>query len=440
MMKRALLDMFQAGLAAVNGSSAVEQWLRSEKGSSALNRHDQVLVIGAGKAAADMALGAERVLGDRIVFGLMITKDGHGASLQHVRLREAGHPVPDERGLSATAEMLELVRRADAKTLVLCLLSGGGSALMTAPAAGLTIGDKRTVTDLLMRAGANIDELNAVRKHLSSVKGGGLSRAACSAPMITLAISDVLGDKLDVIASGPTVPDNMTFQDALTIIGKYGLREKIPERVRTHLAKGVSGLIPETMKQGDRCLANKRAVVVAALAAALDAARAKAAALGYPAKILLRNLNGEAQDAARMLAQQAAEARKELAPGERLCLISGGETTVTVRGDGRGGRNQELALAFALAIAGRKGILLLSAGTDGTDGPTDAAGAVVDGNTVLSASMRGLDAQAYLARNDSYTFFQRYDALWGAQTHVKTGPTGTNVMDMQIILVERDVE
>lgn len=435
-VKAKLLEIFRAGLDAVDPCVAVERWLRSAN-SVALDRYNRIIVIGAGKAAAGMAFGAECVLGDRIVDGLVIVKDGHGGSLPRICQREASHPVPDERGQTATYEMLELLRKADEKTLVLCLLSGGGSALLVAPAFGLTLADKQTVTEMLLRSGAGIRELNVVRKHLSAVKGGGLSRAAGSATMVTLIVSDDLGDRLDVIASGPTVADSSTYRDALSVIGKYSLRDMIPERVRTHLAKGVSGFVPETMKKGDRCLENKRVVIIAGLGQAVDAVQAKAGEFGYSTRNLGANLYGEAKDAAAVLAELALKTQKGLKTGETLCLISGGKTTVTVKGTGKGGRNQELALAFAQAVAGNKGITMVAAGTDGTDGPTDAAGAIVDGNTAIDAGSHGLIAAEYLARNDSYTFFQEYDLHSGAQAHIKTGPTGTNVMDIQIILVEK---
>jgi len=394
------------------------------------------MVIGAGKASSAMGRAVEEMLDDHITNGILIIKDGGAEVLRKLVQHEAAHPVPDARGQAATAEILELLRQADSRTLVLCLLSGGGSALLVAPAAGITLGDKQVVTDQLLRAGADIGELNAVRKHLSAVKGGGLAQVACASTMLTLLVSDVLGDRLDVIASGPTVPDGSTYGYAWEVLEKYGLNGVIPGRVRNHLLRGKAGLVPETLKPGDPCLENKRSVVIAGLGQAIAAAKSSAEGLGCAAEVVTAELRGEARVAACFLAQRALQVKRTLRPGERRCLLSGGETTVTVTGQGKGGRNQELALAFALEIAGTAGVTLLSAGTDGTDGPTDATGAIVDGTTVPLASAREIDARAYLERNDSYRFFERYDSFGRGSTHIKTGPTGTNVMDVQIMLVE----
>jgi glycerate-2-kinase len=318
----------------------------------------------------------------------------------------------------------------------LCLLSGGGSALLVSPEQDITLRDKQLATDLLLRSGANIDELNAVRKHLSAVKGGRLARIAQPATLISLLVSDVIGDKLDVIASGPTVPDSTTFPDAWAVIEKYQLRDALPERVRRRLQRGIAGQEQETPKDGDPCFRNVTTMIVAGLGQALSAAREYAERLELRTRIITQELRGEARDAALFLADEAVRMQRELPEGEKGCLLSGGETVVSVMGSGKGGRNQELALAFALKIAGQKGITLLSAGTDGTDGPTNAAGAVVDGHMVVRARERGLDPQSYLVNHDSYTFFEQYDIFTGEHCHFKTGPTGTNVMDVQLILLE----
>jgi glycerate-2-kinase len=316
-------------------------------------------------------------------------------------------------------------------------MSGGGSALLVAPAKGITLQGKQRAIDLLMKAGATIHELNAVRKHLSAVKGGRLARIACPATIVTLLISDVIDDRLDVIASGPTAPDRTTFAEALAAIRKYGLHPSMPPEVLSFLERGAAGGEEETAREDDPCFARTQTIIAAGLGQAIDAAQEKVRALGMRTEIVSRELQGEARAAARFLAQKAIEVRSRLTAGERLCLLSGGETTVTVKGTGTGGRNQELALAFALEIAGEKGIALLSAGTDGTDGPTDAAGAMVDCETVRRAAEQGLFAGDYLANNDSYGFFRRYDAVTGDHAHITTGPTGTNVMDIQIIMVEQ---
>ncbi len=439
-----LLEIFNAALAAVDPYRAVLNFAKIEDdclhaGDACydLSTFSRIIVIGAGKATARMALAVEALLGERLSAGLIVVKDGHTLPLSTIEQVEAAHPVPNAAGEAGTKRILEMVQQADAKTLVICLLSGGASALLVAPAEGVTLRDKQEITTLLLNAGASIGELNAVRKHLSAVKGGRLAQAAHPAQLLTMILSDVIGDRLDVIASGPTAPDGSTYDEALSVIAKYGLEKKIPPRILEHLQKGANGIIPETMKSGDRCLDQTRNVIVGALSLALAAAGAKSRQLGFRAEIIGAELQGEARDAARHLANAAQAALAGLQPGERLCLLSGGETTVTVSGQGKGGRNQELALAFALAAEGWEGVSLLSAGTDGGDGPTDAAGAIVDGGTAALARGLGLDPARYLNDNDSYRFFRQLDTSSGGQNHVLTGPTGTNVMDMQIMLLNR---
>jgi len=332
---------------------------------------------------------------------------------------------------------LQMLQTADARTLVICLLSGGASALLVAPVSGITLQDKQQVTRLLLESGAGICELNAVRKHLSGVKGGRLAEAAYPAPLLALIISDVIGDALDVIASGPAAADNSSFVDAWAVIGKYGLRDKLPRRVVDYLQQGLAGRAPETVKNGDTSLSRTRNVIVASNRQALAAAKAGAEQLGFSAAIITDALQGEARAAARWLADRVRAELADMQPGDQRCLISGGETTVWVRGKGKGGRNQELALAFALAIEGCQGVRLLSAGTDGGDGQTDAAGAKVNGETVARARGVGMESRCYLDENDSYTFFRQFDAALGAHSHFKTGPTGTNVMDIQIVLLHK---
>jgi len=350
---------------------------------------------------------------------------------------EAAHPVPDASGEAGTKRILKMVQAADEKTLVICLLSGGASALLVAPADGVTLQDKQAATGLLLKAGASIGELNAVRKHLSAVKGGRLAQAAYPAQVVTLLLSDVIGDRLDVIASGPTAPDGSTYADALAVITKFGLRENMPPRVMAHLEKGAGGQVAETVKNGDRYLDRTHNVIIGAIGLALDAAAEKSRQLGLPVRIISAELQGVARNAAHFLAQAARRELGKMMVGERLCLLCGGETTVVVTGTGKGGRNQELALAFALEIEGLEGVSLLSAGTDGGDGPTDAAGAWVDGQTAARARGMGIDPSLHLGNNDSYSFFQRLDNLSGTQNHFITGPTGTNVMDMQLLLLEK---
>jgi glycerate 2-kinase len=441
-MNRAAGLIFQAALAAADPGPAVRRYLAVDNGrlkaaghAYRLADYDRLLVVGGGKAAARMGSAVEDILGDRITGGLLVIPRGSLASLQRIKLVPAAHPLPDESGASAAREMLDLMRGADERTLVLCLLSGGGSALMSAPAPGLQLADKQAVTALLLEAGATIGELNAVRKHLSAIKGGKLAKAAFPAVLLTLILSDVIGDRIDVIASGPTAPDATTFADAASVLAKYGLWGRIPSRAEAYLRRGVEGQETETMKAGDPCFRNAAHVLVGSLPLALDAAAAKARELGFRTEIVSREIQGEARVAARFLAGQARQARAAAPPAGRICLLSGGETTVRVLGTGRGGRNQELALAFAQEIVGLPGIAMLSAGTDGIDGPTDAAGAIVDGETVKMGETFGLEAAVFLENNDSYTFFSELDARSGERHHVQTGPTGTNVMDIQVILV-----
>ncbi len=429
-----LISIFKAGIDAVNPYRLILQSLKIEGNiliirniSYDLNQFTNILVIGAGKATASMAQAVENILGGRIGKGCIVVKYGHTSPLKKIEQLEAGHPLPDEAGLKGTEEILKLLEGADEKSLIICLLSGGGSALLVSPADGITLDEKKEVNRFLLSAGARINEVNAVRKHLSNVKGGRLSEISYPATLITLILSDVIGDKLDVIASGPTVPDNTTFKDVMNVIEKYTLLDKLPENVIRLLNHGLKGEIKDTPKAE---FEKNRVFIVGSLKYALTAAKEKALSMGYETEIISSELQGEARDVGRWLAGRAKGLK-----GAR-CLISGGETTVTVKGNGLGGRNQELALAFALEIEGLKGITMLSAGTDGTDGPTDAAGAIVDGETVIKARELGLNPNHYLANNDSYNFFKRLDSLSGERHHVITGPTGTNVMDIQIILVE----
>lgn len=438
-----LMEIFNAALAAVDPYAAVLNAVRLEQNTLhaaganySLDAFRHIAVVGAGKSAARMALAMEQLLGDRISAGLVITKYGHALEAGSVRQLEAAHPVPDIAGLEATQQLLQLVRDADEHTLVICLLSGGASALLVAPAKNLALQDKQQATSLLLKAGASINELNAVRKHLSAVKGGRLAQVIHPARLLTLILSDVIGDRLDVIASGPTAADDSNYADALAVIDKYDLRAQMPPPVMQHLQRGREGELAETVKRGEPCLATTRNVIIGSLDQALSAAADKARELGYITEITGSELQGEARETAHTLAQHARAALATLQPGERHCLVSGGETTVTVQGTGKGGRNQELALAFALEMEGFSGVSLLSAGTDGSDGPTDAAGAIVDGKTCAQARRLGINPARHLNNNDSYSFFSQLDALTGSASHFITGPTGTNVMDIQLMLLQ----
>jgi len=438
-----LLDIFSAALAAVDPYRAVLNTVRLEQNclhagdaKYALDGYRRIVVVGAGKATARMAAAIEALLGSRISAGLIIVKDGHGVPLHFVDQAEAAHPLPSQAGVAATKKILVMAQQADAQTLIICLLSGGASALLVAPVAEITLADKQQVTSLLLTAGANIAELNAVRKHLSRVKGGRLARMAFPAHVLTLILSDVIGDRLDVIASGPTAQDDSTFAGAWSVLEKFRLEKKIPPQVVNYLQQGMAGMASETIKQGDDCLRKVQNVLVGGLQLALNAAREKAQRLGMRAEIIKTDVQGEAREAAHFLQQTASACSHRMQPNERLVLLSGGETLVTVRGSGMGGRNQELALAFACEIEGRQGVSLLSAATDGSDGQNNAAGAIVDGGTAAQARALGISPELYLDDNDSYHFFQKFDASSGEHTHLISGPTGTNVMDIQIMLLD----
>ncbi len=415
------LEIFQAGLAAADPAGAVALHIDIQQ-----ERYRRIFVIGAGKAGASMARAVEDCLGSRIAGGLINVKDGHTADLRYVELNECGHPIPDQRGVDGARRIAEIVRQAGAGDLVLCLISGGASALMPLPAPGITLEDKQETTRQLLACGATIHEINAVRKHLSAIKGGQLALMAQPAHVIALLLSDVIGDDLSVIGSGPTAPDESTFAGALAVLDRYGLRAGVPAQVRERLEAGQRGDVPETPKQ----LQNVSNVIAGSNRLAIDAAERHAAQLGYRTLVLSTTIQGETRDIAQMHAAIACEIVSSGRPvPPPACILSGGETTVTLRGKGSGGRNQEFALAAVPPLAGCAPAILLSAGTDGTDGPTDAAGAIADSTTAARAAALELDPAQFLADNDSYHFFERLGDL------VITGPTGTNVMDLHIVLV-----
>jgi glycerate 2-kinase len=426
-------NIFDAALLAVDPYKAVhlhrDYLLSVYEG----DKPEKLLFVSFGKAAAPMARALADDCGDLITQGIVITKYGHAG--QHcfagnIAVYEAGHPVPDESGVRAAREAVKLLRRADDSTLIVFLISGGGSALLLCPCEGISLAEKQEATGLLLKAGADIRELNTVRKHISAIKGGRLAEIARRSKVISLILSDVIGDPLDVIASGPTAPDTSTYADALEVIQKYDLAARMPSSVIGILTRGMQGKVPETPKKDARFFSRVHNMIIGSNVLALEAAKKAAERSGFKATIIATDLHGEASLVAKYLAREALEQRKMLRPGEKACLIAGGETTVTVKGNGKGGRNTELALAFGMAIRDVPGITFLSAGTDGTDGPTDAAGAIVSGDMIAKASALGMEHQDYLFRNDSYTFFQSIDGL------IMTGPTGTNVMDIQLILLE----
>ena len=381
-----------------------------------------LLVFGCGKASGAMAAAVERTLGRRITEGLVVVKDGYTVPTARVVLREAGHPVPDARGQAAAEEIVRRVRSAGADDAVLFLVSGGGSALTPAPVRPITLAEKQETTRLLLGAGATINELNAVRKHLSLFKGGQLARAAAPATLISLILSDVIGDPLDVIASGPTAPDPTTFAEALTVLERRGVGYLVPAAVRARLEAGARGEVEETPKPGDPAFERVTNVVIGNNALVVDAAAAEAQRLGYRAEVLTRSLQGEAREIALELVARA----RALPP--RSCLIAGGETTVTVRGRGRGGRCQEFALAAALQLRPDDRVVVLAAGTDGTDGPTEAAGGIADAETVARGERAGQAARRALDDNDAYTFLSAAGDLF------VSGPTNTNLLDLYLLL------
>ncbi len=442
-MKEHALEIFRAAVAAADPAGAVRRHVDLEGDTLVVRTPEgpvgvplpardtgRVLVIGAGKASAVMARALEELLGDRITGGLVCVKDGHGVPLDRVEVAEASHPVPDVRGMDAARRVLDLVRGAGETDVILSVLSGGGSALLTLPAEGLDLKDLQEVTDLLLASGATIGEINTLRKHLSQVKGGRLAAAAHPARVVNLVLSDVIGDRLDVIASGPFAPDPTTFADARAVLERYGLWSRVPAAVRRVLEEGESGRVPETPKPGDPRLERVLQVVVASNRVSLRAAAQQASRMGYRTLVLSSRIQGEAREVARVLAAIAQEIRECGQPlPPPVCVLAGGETTVTLRGKGRGGRNQELALALALELEGWEGVVGLSGGTDGTDGPTDAAGGVATPTTAGRARALGLDPREHLERNDSYTLLDATGDL------VRTGPTRTNVMDVQVLLV-----
>ncbi len=433
--KEKLKWIFTEAIRSVNSAILVKEHMNNVQREFDRGKYNNILVIGFGKAAYQMACAVEEII-DRglITEGVAITKYGHAmkdvkvmedAELCRIKVFEAGHPIPDENGIKATERVIDTIKVADERTLVLCLISGGGSALFVKPYDGISLKDKQKVTELIMNAGADITELNSVRKHISMVKGGRLAEIAYPAGVTSLIISDVIGDSLDVIASGPTSPDNTTYSEALNVIDKYDLINKVPGSVLDLLNTGREGLVPETPGVEAPVFINVHNIIIGNNQMALEAARDAAELSGFSAEIISSVISGEARDVGKWLSEKAKGIK-----AERKCLISGGETTVTVKGRGKGGRNTELALSFAMEIEGLEGISMLSGGTDGQDGPTDAAGAIVDGETVKRARELGLDPEWYIHNNDSYNFFRQTGSL------LITGPTGTNVMDLQIILIK----
>jgi len=428
--------IWEAALNAANPATCIQSFIQLTDGrlniaGKKFSIPSRLIVIGAGKASARMAQVVEQVLGQRVTGGLVVTKHGHALPLERIRLVEAGHPIPDAAGVRAVQETRDLLKDLSPDDIVLCLISGGGSALWPAPAEGITLEAKQDVTARLLRAGATIRELNAVRKHLSALKGGQLANWASPARVISLIMSDVIGDPIDFIASGPTAPDTTSFFDALAIVQKYAI--DVPEPVLDRLQEGSQGRIPETPKPGDPLFKRVENYIIANNRLLVDAAAEKAREMKFNTLILSTEIEGEAKDIGGFFASVAREIGHSGNPVKRpACVLAAGETTVTVRGSGIGGRNQEMALACAMAMSARPSptpSCFASIATDGTDGPTSAAGGLVDEFTCARAAKIGLTPLQFLLSNDSFNFLKATGDL------IVTGPTQTNLMDLQILLV-----
>ena len=428
--------LFQAGLVAVDPMEAIKRHvslegslLRVGDRQYDLDGFEKIFVVGAGKAGASMSQAIEERLPGRIRAGIVVVKHDHLLPTRTIELVEAAHPVPDEAGRAGARRITELVTAATHNDLVICLISGGGSALLPAPAPGITLAQKQQMTEQLLASGATINQINAIRKHISTIKGGQLARSVSPATLITLILSDVIGDPLDAIASGPTVPDSNSFRDCCHILDTLGLKERIPASILTRLQQGANGQVAETPKPGDPLFDKTQNLVIASNALALQAAATEARRLKYNTMILSSFIEGETREVAKVHSAILKEILNSGAPlPPPACVLSGGETTVTIQGDGLGGRNQEFVLAAAMEIEDMDNVVCFSAGTDGTDGPTDAAGAIADGATVSRAQAISLDPQTALRNNDSYHFFDPLGDL------LRTGPTNTNVMDLRIML------
>lgn len=432
------INALNAALEAVDPKVVIRSQVKIEGdmlkiGNLSLNLREfrNIFIVGGGKATGHMAEALEELLGDHIKNGIInVPYDYPPYQTRKIRLHQASHPIPDISGVKGASHMLDLVSQAKENDLIICLLSGGGSSLMPKPCSGVTLEDKRKVTDALLKSGATINEINTVRKHVSDIKGGWLAKKAYPATLVNLILSDVVGDPLDSIASGPTVPDSTTFKDAIEILKRYKLWSKVPSSVTKVLLDGEKGLIPETPKPGDKVFTKVHNIVVGNNLTASLSAYVSAQKAGLNALLLSSRLEGQARDVGTMSASIAKEIVASENPVPKPAgIVAGGETTVTVVGKGEGGRNQEIVLSAALKIGNADGVVIASMSTDGVDGPTDAAGAIADGKTLLRSYELGLDPRKFLAENDSYSFFSKLGDL------IFTGPTGTNVCDVLVIVV-----
>ncbi len=434
-IRKILKSLLVAGIEACDPSLAIfrtfnfhNNRLQAKDVQYDLTQYDRVIIAGAGKASGRMAIALERMLGNQLEGGIVIVKDGDGAPCRKVHILEAAHPVPDRRGVNATKKLISLVHSLTRNDLLIVLLSGGASSLLCAPSAGITLADKQRMTRLLLCSGAPIHAINIVRKHLSAIKGGQLAQAT-SAHILTLIISDVLGDDLATIGSGPTVTDFSTFQDAIEILQQYRIWDKVPDSVRHHLQKGLTIKIHETRKPAKQRALRNRHIILANNRHALEGIAKAARQLQLKPFILSIPLLGEAKEIGNILGELARDLREFGNPVRPpACLIAGGEPTVTVKGKGKGGRAQECVLAAAQHLTGLRNVVVAGFGTDGIDGPTDVAGAIVDGKTIQRATKGGLSLENALEGHDSYPFFQHI------RGHIMTGPTGTNVNDIYLII------
>ncbi len=395
-----------------------------------LKKYKNIYVVGGGKASGTMAEALEQILNRWITAGLVNVPYGSRNNTSIIKLHAANHPIPDQAGVEGTRSMFKMLENPRSSDLIICLISGGGSSLMPLPRGDISVVDKRKLTDILLKSGATINEINTVRKHISDFKGGWLAKKAYPATILNLILSDVVGDPLDFIASGPTVPDSTTFKDATNVLKKYDLWSRTPEPIKKVLSDGVRGLIPETPKTDDKAFQKVHNVIVGNNRFSSLAACEKLKSKGLNTLLLTATLEGEARHVGTMLASIAREIPASGNPIPKPAgIIVGGETTVTVTGKGRGGRNQEIPLAAALKLKDCNGTVVASLSTDGIDGPTDAAGAMADGKTLARANRRGLSPEKSLADNNSYNFFSSLNDL------IFTCPTGTNVNDISIVIV-----
>jgi len=435
--RRLALESLEAAVKAVDPKQIIKSKLNLKNSilyvgehSFDLGRFKNVYVIGGGKASGLMANALEQVLGKHITRGIVNVPRGDKAKTNIIKLHAASHPIPDETGVQGTTQMLKIAEKANEDDLIICLISGGGSSLMPLPRGEISVADKREITNALLKCGATINEINTVRKHISEFKGGWLAKKAYPATILNLILSDVLSDPLDFIASGPTVPDSTTFSDAVKVLKKYVLWNKTPKTVQKVLSDGEKGLIPETPKANDDAFKKVFNVVVGNNRLASQTACKQLELDGLNTFLLTATLEGEARHVGTMLSSIASEMISSGNPVSRPAgVVVGGETTVTVTGKGLGGRNQEIALAATLKLKNVDGVVIASLSTDSIDGPTDAAGAIVDGKTLKKAKKKGLIPEEYLSRNDSYNFFSKIGDL------IFTGPTGTNVNDVSAIVV-----